>query len=198
MPPPDRHIASVSFGKDSLVMVLYILEHGLPLDEVMFYDTGMEFEAIYRIRDKLLPILASRGIRYTELSPPVPFLYDMLERPVVSKQKGSHFGYGWCGGVCRWGTTRKQQTLDAHSRGAAAVYIGFAADEPHRIQACPLPNAPRLRNGGSPKPIASPTAGRGGGGGSKPLLPQRADTSTSTTSWTGCRAGAVPTKTAKN
>ena len=68
-------------------MVLYILEHGLPLDEVMFYDTGMEFEAIYRIRDKLLPILASRGIRYTELSPPVPFLYDMLERPVVSKQK---------------------------------------------------------------------------------------------------------------
>ena len=106
MPPPDRHIASVSFGKDSLAMVLYILEHGLPLDEVMFYDTGMEFEAIYRIRDKLLPILASRGIRYTELSPPVPFLYDMLERPVVSKQKGSHFGYGWCGGVCRWGTTQ--------------------------------------------------------------------------------------------
>ena len=87
----------MSFGKDSLAMVLYILEHGLPLDEVMFYDTGMEFEAIYRIRDKLLPILASRGIRYTELSPPVPFLYDMLERPVVSKQKGSHFGYGWCG-----------------------------------------------------------------------------------------------------
>lgn len=61
-------------------MVLYILEHGLPLDEVMFYDTGMEFEAIYRIRDKLLPILAARDIRYTELSPPVPFLYDILDR----------------------------------------------------------------------------------------------------------------------
>lgn len=70
-------------------MVLYILEHGLPLDEVMFYDTGMEFEAIYRIRDKLLPILASRGIRCTELSPPMPFLYDMLERPVVSKQNSA-------------------------------------------------------------------------------------------------------------
>lgn len=148
MPPPDRHIASVSFGKDSLAMVLYILEHGLPLDEVMFYDTEMEFEAIYRIRDKLLPILASRGIRYTELSPPVPFLYDMLERPVVSKQKGSHFGYGWCGGVCRWGTTRKQQTLDAHSRGAAAVYIGFAADEPHRIQGLSPPKFAPLEEWG--------------------------------------------------
>lgn len=148
MPPPDRHIASVSFGKDSLAMVLYILEHGLPLDEVMFYDTGMEFEAIYRIRDKLLPILASRGIRCTELSPPVPFLYDMLERPVVSKQKGSHFGYGWCGGVCRWGTTRKQQTLDTHSRGAAAIYIGFATDEPHRVQGLSHPKCAPLAEWG--------------------------------------------------
>lgn len=42
----DRHIASVSFGKDSLAMVLLILERGLPLDEVVFYDTGMEFKAI--------------------------------------------------------------------------------------------------------------------------------------------------------
>ncbi len=59
-------------------MVLYMLEHNVPLDEVMFYDTGMEFEAIYRIRGKLLPILAARGVRYTELTPPVPFLYDIL------------------------------------------------------------------------------------------------------------------------
>jgi 3'-phosphoadenosine 5'-phosphosulfate sulfotransferase (PAPS reductase)/FAD synthetase len=42
----DRYIASVSFGKDSLAMVLLILERGLPLDEVVFYDTGMEFKAI--------------------------------------------------------------------------------------------------------------------------------------------------------
>lgn len=37
----DRYIASVSFGKDSLAMVLLILERGLPLDEVVFYDTGI-------------------------------------------------------------------------------------------------------------------------------------------------------------
>lgn len=46
----DRYIASVSFGKDSLAMVLLILERGLPLDEVVFYDTGMEFKAIYDTR----------------------------------------------------------------------------------------------------------------------------------------------------
>lgn len=42
-----KYIASVSFGKDSLAMLLYILENKLPLDEVVFYDTGMEFQAIY-------------------------------------------------------------------------------------------------------------------------------------------------------
>ena len=129
-------------------MVLYMLEHHLPLDEVMFYDTGMEFEAIYRIRDKLHPILAARGVRYTELSPPAPFLFDMLERPVESKQNGFHLGYGWCGGRCRWGTTRKQQTLDAYNEGAAAVYIGFAADEPHCIQGLSPPKCAPLAEWG--------------------------------------------------
>ena len=41
-----KYIASCSFGKDSLSMVLRILEEGLPLDEVFFYDTGMEFDSI--------------------------------------------------------------------------------------------------------------------------------------------------------
>lgn len=72
----DRYIASVSFGKDSLAMVLLILERGLPLDEVVFYDTGMEFKAIYDTRDRVLPILYDHGVKYTELRPPRPFLFD--------------------------------------------------------------------------------------------------------------------------
>ena len=41
------HIASVSWGKDSLAMLLTLIAKGYPLNEVVFYDTGMEFEAIY-------------------------------------------------------------------------------------------------------------------------------------------------------
>ena len=33
-----RYIASVSFGKDSLAMLLRLLEENKPLDEVVFYD----------------------------------------------------------------------------------------------------------------------------------------------------------------
>ena len=46
-----KYIASCSFGKDSLAMVLMLIERDLPLDEVAFYDTGMEFQAIYDLRD---------------------------------------------------------------------------------------------------------------------------------------------------
>ena len=106
-----KYIASCSFGKDSLAMVLLLIEMGYQLDEVIFFNTGMEFEAIYNVRDRLIPIPKERGIKYTELEPQKPFLYNMLERPVESKQKGCHCGYGWCGGVCRWGTTEKTGLL---------------------------------------------------------------------------------------
>ena len=43
-------------------MVLLILERGLPLDEVVFYDSGMEFKAIYGTRDRVLPILYDHGV----------------------------------------------------------------------------------------------------------------------------------------
>ena len=74
----EYYIASVSWGKDSLYMLLRLMEEGAPLNEVAFYDTGMEFQAIYDIRDKVLPTLAERGIKYTEFHTKRPFLYDML------------------------------------------------------------------------------------------------------------------------
>ena len=39
------------------------IENRLPLNEVIFYDTGMEFEAIYRIRDKIAKVLTGGGLR---------------------------------------------------------------------------------------------------------------------------------------
>ena len=42
---------------------------GMPLDEAVFYDTGMEFDAIYAERDRMPPLLRENGIRYVELRP---------------------------------------------------------------------------------------------------------------------------------
>lgn len=149
-----RAVASVSFGKDSLAMLLYILENRLPLDEVIFYDTGMEFEAIYRNRDRIRPLLEKEGIKFTELKPQNPFLYDMLERPVISKQKGSHKGYGWCGGVCRWGTAQKTQTLDRYAGNVTIHYVGIAVDEPNRIMRLQPPKTALLAELGITEALA--------------------------------------------
>lgn len=68
-----NYVASVSFGKDSLAMLLLLIENNYKLNEVIFYDTGMEFQAIYNVRDKVVKILNDKGIKYTELKPKVPF-----------------------------------------------------------------------------------------------------------------------------
>ena len=130
-----KHIASISFGKDSLAMVLRLLEEGRPLDEVVFYDTGMEFDAIYRNRDKLRPVLREHGVALIEMAPKKPFIYSMLERPIRKLDGGIKYGYGWCGGPCRWGTGEKTYTVNRYIRQQkAVVYVGIAADEQYRMK----------------------------------------------------------------
>nr|DAE60773.1 MAG TPA: hypothetical protein [Caudoviricetes sp.] len=111
-------IASVSWGKDSLAMLLILLRDCYQLNEVVFFDTGMEFDAIYDIRDQVAPLLKEHGVKYTELRPKDPMWWSMFARPV--KKRGTNevhkHGYGWCGGVCRWGTTEKLRALDKYYR----------------------------------------------------------------------------------
>ena len=105
-----KYYASVSFGKDSLAMLFMLIDKGYQLDEVVFYDTGMEFQAIYNTRDAVLPILKKLGIKYT-----------------------------WCGGTCRWGTSEKLRALKAHTKDGID-YVGIAADEMHRFEKEKRPN----------------------------------------------------------
>lgn len=132
------HIASVSFGKDSLAMLLLILdsEGQYPLDEVVFFDWGMEFQAIYNNRDKLIPILQEKGIKFTGLHYPTSFMYNFCEREVRKKNGTIQKGYSWCGGRTRWGTDRKQLTIKKYYKTInreIVEYIGIAADEFERI-----------------------------------------------------------------
>lgn len=128
-----KYIASVSFGKDSLAMLLLLIEKKCPLDEVVFYDTGMEFQAIYNIRDKIFPILKERNIKYVELKPDKPFEYTMFEKPILKRDGTTSKGYSWCGGRCRWGTTEKLKKIEKYCRGNYE-YVGIAYDEPRRLE----------------------------------------------------------------
>ncbi len=133
-----KYIASVSFGKDSLAMLLRLLEEQRPLDAVVFYDTGMEFQAIYNIRDRVVQLLNNSGITYVELHPDESFRYSMLEREVKYRDgSGVHYGYGWCGGVCRWHTSMKLEAIRKFKQSlndTVIDYVGIAFDEEHRFE----------------------------------------------------------------
>lgn len=128
-------IANVSCGKDSLAMVEEHIKRGRQLDEVVMYDTGMEFQAIYDTWAKLTARLDEIGIKHTVLYPAYPFRWDMLERLVTRRDgSGTYRGYGWCGGRCRWGTTAKTSAMDKYAKSKdAIVLVGIAADEKHRM-----------------------------------------------------------------
>ena len=129
-----KYIASCSWGKDSTAMILKLIEKKYPLDEVIFYDTGMEFKCIYEVRDNVLPIIVKNNIKYTELKPPRNFLYDMLIRPKV-KRKTKQIAYGdeWCG-KCRWQTFIKKNICDKYTGKNNLVYVGIAYDEAKRLE----------------------------------------------------------------
>jgi len=42
-----KHIASISGGQDSTAMTVRMLELGMPLDYIIFCDTGNEFDDMY-------------------------------------------------------------------------------------------------------------------------------------------------------
>lgn len=139
-----KYIASCSFGKDSLAMVLKILEKGLPLDEVIFFDTGMEFDSIYKNCEELRKVLFKHSVPFAQLKPDMPFIYTMLVKPIKFRDKSGkpypyHYGHEWCGGQINWNTSTKLLTIQNHYKnnyfGEQIVeYVGIAEDELERTK----------------------------------------------------------------
>lgn len=134
-----KHIIQLSGGKDSTEVFYGSIDRqragtlGYKIDEVVFFDTGWEFDAIYDNVKRIKMICQKEGIEFTELHPEIPFEEKMFD--IVVKHRDGTFGngYSWCGGVCRWGTTEKLKTLERHCKGHFEL-VGLAADEISRIQ----------------------------------------------------------------
>ena len=133
-----KYIASCSFGKDSLAMVLRLIEEKYPLDEVVFYDTGMEFQAIYNNKEKLSNILLDYNIKFTVLKDTKSFEFKAFEKEIHKRDGTIEYGYDWCGGVRRWETKCKTNIIKKYLKevylGQPIVeYIGVAFDEYQRL-----------------------------------------------------------------
>ena len=103
MEKPIKHVVSLSGGKDSTAMLLRMVEEGWPIDIILFCDTGIEFDAMYRHIDKLEACI---GLPITRLKGPQSFEYLFYEySPKRANPKLEQYkGFSWGGPRNRWCT----------------------------------------------------------------------------------------------
>lgn len=146
-----KHIVQFSGGKDSTAMLNIMLDKKMPIDEVVFFDTGWEFDSVYQNIENHRIKLESLRIPFTILKSEHSFDYLAFEKEVHKRDGSTQKGYSWCGGMCRWGTTEKLKALEKYCKGNIE-YVGLAHDEQKRIE------KPRKGNKVSVRPMAD---GRG-------------------------------------
>nr|DAL49691.1 MAG TPA_asm: phosphoadenosine-phosphosulfate reductase [Caudoviricetes sp.] len=133
-----KHIIQISGGKDSVATSLMLIklreENKLSydIDEAVFFDTGMEFQVTYETIETMKKIFDKQNIKFSTLHPKIPFEEKMFNIEVHKRNGTIGYGYSWCGGVCRWGTTEKLKALEKHCAGAVQI-VGLAYDEQNRI-----------------------------------------------------------------
>lgn len=133
-----KHIVQFSGGKDSTAMLLMMLEKGMPVDEIVFCDTGKEFPAMY---DHIKQVEEYIGRKITTLKAPNSFDYYFSEHIKTKGKNQGKKGYGWATMGIRWCTTiLKQNVTDRYLKTLSepyTSYIGIAYDEPKRHERKP-------------------------------------------------------------
>ena len=124
-------VLSCSYGKDSTYCLLQIVDQGLPLDVVVFVDTGWEFPQMYEHIEKAKEYVKK------ERGDSVVFVHIKSEKGFDNMLQK----YRWPAEGRRWCTAEKIALLNRfyrkyiYSKGYEIIeIIGFAADEESRIE----------------------------------------------------------------
>lgn len=142
---PVFHVVNFSGGKDSTCMLLKMIEEKMPIDCVLFCDTGLEFQSMY---DHIDRVERETGIAITRIRPQETFEYLMFDKPVKRgenspvkiKYGAGQTGRGWAGPRMRWCTKElKDRPRERFLRAFKPYYeirhyIGIAADEEYRLE----------------------------------------------------------------
>jgi len=141
----DYYVASLSYGKDSLAMLIKIKELGLPLDEVIFCEIMFD-DKISGIHPKQLEFInEARKILKERFDIDVIHLKAIKsykEQFYTKKEKGKRVGqiYGFPVLIGAWCNGRlKLQVIAKHfvalkKQYNVIQYIGIASDEEERIK----------------------------------------------------------------
>ena len=144
MEKPILRVCSFSGGKDSTAMLLRMLEEKMPVDVILFCDTGLEFPALY---DHIRKVEQNIGREITVVKNPNDFEYLFARKKITRKRKTQNAarygmerdGYSWAGPKMRWCTellkNQPREQFLQHLREEYTVleYVGIAADETYRL-----------------------------------------------------------------
>ena len=133
-----KHIVSFSGGKDSTAMLLRMIELKMPIDEIVFADTGLEFPELYEYIKKVEKFIG-RKIKILKSK----YTWDSRFYGIVTRghTKGRMRGFpkthivDWCN------RDLKMWQLNKFCKGHI-IYLGIASDEKHRVQ---LDNGRKLK-----------------------------------------------------
>lgn len=133
-----KYVVSLSGGKDSTAMLLMLLERNMPVDEIVFCDTGVEFPDMYNHIKQLDDYIKQHYNKYiTVLKADKPFEYWFTEHVKTAGKNKGQKGYGWASMRVRWCTKRlKSEVVSKYLKSIKdyKLYIGIAYDEPKRHQ----------------------------------------------------------------
>lgn len=134
--PHLPHIASISGGKDSTIMVDLLLRSGWPLDEIVYFDEGTW--AFPEMRAHISLMEQKYGIKVTRLNQEDPVMFERILLTKPRRKTASEPGHGFPKPKYRWCTKIKTRTIDAYIKkkyGKNVInYIGYAYDEFRRIE----------------------------------------------------------------
>ena len=137
-----KYVASCSFGKDSLAMIIKIKELGLPLDEVIYVDIMFDDNISGETPEMARFIEKAEKILKDKFDITVTHLHGVTfkEQFYTVKQRGKHIGdnYGfpytigaWCNNrlkivpITKYLKSQKEDVIQ---------YVGIAYDEPKRYE----------------------------------------------------------------
>ena len=138
----EKHIASCSFGKDSVATLLLALEHGEPLDEAVYcevmFDKDISGEVPEHrdfIYETAIPKLEEMGVRIIVLRSAKTYVDLFTGRVTRGPKKGMVRSFPICGkcAVQRDCKVRPIQRYQKTLPPGTVQYIGIAKDEQERL-----------------------------------------------------------------
>lgn len=131
-----KHVVSFSGGKDSTALLLMMLEKGMQIDDIVYFDCGdWEFP---QMAEHIRRVERYIGREITRLQDPQGFDYWMYQHKRITKNGQKLIGKAWPTISNRWCTGQKRDVLEKYYTQfrdeGMTLYIGFAADESARAK----------------------------------------------------------------